>query len=156
MKLNGKTISAPQPLTVVIPRGNDDDLVFVVQAVLDYSEFDKICVPPSPPIVTKKGGEQYRDINDVKYLERLRCHANRRFAWMILESLKTTPNLEWETVNFDDPDTWENYEKELETSGLTQTEINEIMRGILEVNAMDADKFKQARDRFTRSQAEKA
>jgi hypothetical protein len=35
-------------------------------------------------------------------------------------------------------------------------EINELMKGVMSANSMDVDKFKQAKERFTRSQAEKA
>lgn len=155
MKLGGKTISIPQPELIIIPRG-DEDFVFTAKAVIDYTEFDRLCPLPTPPTIVKRNGEKSSDVNDRKYLERVSKHAKRRFAWMVLESLRATPGLEWDTVNYNDPDTWENYETELESSGLTQTEINEIMRGIMAANSMDADKFKQARDRFIRSQAEKA
>jgi hypothetical protein len=104
MKLGGKIISIPQPETIVIPR-EDQDFVFIAKAVLDYTEFDKVCPLPIPPTITKRNGEKSSDVNDKKYLERISKHAKRRFAWMVLESLRATPELEWDTVNYSDPDT---------------------------------------------------
>jgi len=152
MKIGGKKPSAPKPETIVIPR-NDGDIVFLAAAVLDDTEFDSICPAPLPPIITKRGGAQSKDMEDRKYLEKLGQHSRKRFAWLILKSLSATPDLVWETVDLKNPDTWLLYDKELQNSGFVQAEINRIIQGVMDANAMNDEKIQQAKDRFLRSQA---
>lgn len=151
MKIGGKTPSAPKPELIVIPR-EDGDIVLQAAAVLDDTEFDTVCPAPLPPIVTKRGGTQFKDTEDRKYLEKLSGHSRKRFAWLILKSLQATPDLVWETIDMKNPDTWLNYEKELQNSGFVQAEINRIIQGVMDANAMNDEKVKQAKDRFLLSQ----
>lgn len=153
MKIGGKKPSSPKPELIVIPR-EDDDIIFQAAAVLDDTEFDNLCPAPIPPIVTKRGGAQFKDTDDRKYLEKIVQHSKKRFAWLILKSLEATPDLVWETVDMKNPDTWGLYEEELRATGFVQAEVNRIIQGVMDANAMNDEKIKQAKDRFLRSQVE--
>lgn len=159
MKVLGKKISAPKPEIIVIPRpledGGNEDIVFMTQPVLDFSEFEALCPIPLPPIQTMRGGEKRELTDDIKYLSKIGQHSRKKFSWMILKSLQATKDLEWDTVKMVDPDTWDNYEKEMKDSGLTQNEINRIIECVMIANSMSDAKFKQARDRFIQTQAGK-
>jgi hypothetical protein len=78
-------------------------------------------------------------------------YSQYRYAWIMIESLKATENLEWETIQSDKPETWLNFEKELQDSGLSGIEIGRIANGVLEANCLNEDKITEARNRFLAS-----
>jgi hypothetical protein len=92
-------------------------------------------------------------VEDRKFLDKLAQHSRKRFAWLILKSLSATPGLEWEKVDLKNPDTWLLYDEELKATGFVQAEINRIIQGVMDANAMNDEKVKQAKDRFLLSQA---
>lgn len=151
MKLKGIKPTSANTKIVVIPRGDGNDLVFKVQAVLDMEPFDKLCPAPIPPTIVRKDQSTALDVEDPKYKEKLTTWAKYKNAWMVIESLKATEDLEWETVDRSDPDTWDNYLDELKDFKLAVTEINIIMQAIAEVNGLDEDKIEEARKRFLAS-----
>jgi hypothetical protein len=171
MKIRGREIKGPNEQLLVIPRPNIEvpeivdgkptgktisesgDIVFKVRAVLDYSDFEKMCPTPQPPMVRKLGQAQATpDISDVKYTEMLGRWASQRTHYMMLKSLEATEGLEWETVKINEPDTWEGFAKELEAAGLTNPEAAKLLGAISQVNGIDEDKYEEARQRFLHSQ----
>ena len=152
MKYAGKTLTGSRISTVVIPRG-DAEIVINAAAVLDYTEFEENHKSPVPPIITKPGGESYPDTLDADYIQAVNKWATLRTNWMILESLKATPELEWETVTAD-PETWGNYEDELKAAGFSPVEIFRITDLIIQANGLDQEKIDEATKRFLASQAE--
>lgn len=153
MKMNGKQLRGPNVEVLVLPR-SEEDLVFKAEAVLDYGDFDKICPLPEPPQVMRPGGEISMDMNDSKYQERLQEWANWKTHWVILESLKATKNLEWETVNPSKPETWGNYEKEMKEAGLSPPEIGRIVQTVSSACGLNQDKIDEATKRFLAGQGE--
>jgi hypothetical protein len=153
MKIKGRSISGPNIVTLVIPRP-DEDVVFKAQAVLDADHFEAICPEPVPPGILAKDGVRSQDFNDRNYLKAKDDHSQRYMDWMIIQSLKATEGLEWETVIFDDPSTFANYKDELKKAGFNTIEIARIVKIVLEANSLDETKYKEARDRFTHSQAQ--
>ena len=117
MKLNGKKIEGPNVEVVVIPR-RTGNLVFKAQSVLDYDVFDAVCTTPKPREIIKPGGERTLAFNEQAYLDAMNKWASKKTDWMVLKSLEATEGLEWETVNMDDPDTWNNYQEELKAASL--------------------------------------
>src|SRR3954452_21424608 len=117
MKIGGKTPSGPNVEYCILPRGDDpnDSIVFKAQAVLDMSNFDKICPPPKP---TKKNvkGVWIEDVERADYKALLEIYGNKRMIYMILKSLEATEGLEWDTVDLSDSSTWENYQKDLQNA----------------------------------------
>jgi hypothetical protein len=146
MKIGGQAVNKPQDEIIVLPRG-EQTFVFKAQAVLDYTEFEKLCSEPEAPIRQYPDGRKETLYTDPKFLKKKEEWAAHRSEWLIVESLKATEGIEWDTVNYNDPDTWKNYRKELE-SVFTTGEINMIIGGVMKANSLDDSKFEEARRVF--------
>jgi hypothetical protein len=151
MKIKGKMPDRPTPEICVIPRPSGEDIVFRAR-LIDYNRFKELVKTPQPPLVTKAGGVKTEDYTDATFVNAVSRFNTLRAAYMVIESLKETDGLEWETVKDDDPDTWPNYEQELLDAGLTQNEINHIMGAVMNANSMNESRFEEARERFLRTQ----
>lgn len=151
MKLKGKVPGAPKPRYCVIER-EDDQFVFRIDAVLDYTDFDKFCPEPTPPQILKPGGKVFGAPNDPSHLKALEAHGQYKTHWTILKALANTEELEWDEVKLDDPDTWHLYVDEFRSAGLTEGEIAYLVTQIYENLGIDEKKMTEARDRFLRSQ----
>jgi hypothetical protein len=153
MKIAGRKIEGPNVITLVLPREDGQDIVIKAQAVLDMDDFDNNYPAPLPPtIVYGKSGEIKKDVDDPAYKKKLESHNTKRFSYMILKSLEATPELEWETVNMADPETWGNYESELKEAGFSNAERNRISMAVFDANALNETKLKEALARFIKSQ----
>lgn len=149
MKLAGRKIEGANVETVVLPRGGGDPLVLRAQAVLSYADFDKLCPAPKPPVVIRRGGERSLNVEDPRFVAAMETHGEKRTAWMILTSLRLgTPDLEWETVDYGDPNTWAGYVDELRASGFSEVEIIRVVRAVMVANALDDAKLEEARRDF--------
>lgn len=155
MKIKGQRPEGPKPEIVVIPR-EAGDIIITCNPVFDFSAFDKLCPMPKPALITMKDGTTIEDVNDVKFVDKLYTRARRRTAWLILESLKGTPDLEWETINPSDPATWENVYTELRDAHFSDLESNKILQSVIRASAMDESRLDEARQRFIRSLQEGA
>ncbi len=147
MKIKGKRLEGTNEITIIIPRYNADDIEFTAKAILDYTELHKKLKEPKAPNMLKKG-EQVQNLNDKGFLNKKEKYAENIFNYMVCISLLATEGLEWEKVNLDDVNTWENWEKELKESGLTNSEINYIAEKVRDVNSLNQDKLDEARDHF--------
>jgi hypothetical protein len=152
MKLHGKSL-VRNVKTVVIPRP-DGPLVFKMQAVLDYDEFDKLCPTPEPPTVKPRDKPTFQDIYDEKYQAAITEWAGNKTNWMILKSLEVTEGLEWETVKLSDYTTWGNFRQELIDAYLTPGEIATIITAVTEVCGLSSDKIEEATQAFLVAQAQ--
>jgi hypothetical protein len=150
--LHGKKLDGPKEEVVVIPR-QDGDLVFKARAVLDFTDFDKLCPTPEPPEVIKPGGIKAADPEDADYLAKLDEWGTQKSNWMILKSLAATEGLEWETVNMSDPKTWANYQQEMQDSGLSMGEVSRIVSIIMDACGLNQQKIDEATKRFLAGQA---
>lgn len=148
MKMFGQKVEGPNVEYIVIPRGSGQDHVFKAQAVLDTSAFETLCKPPTPRKVMRPGGAMIDDPDDAIYKDAIKVFGDLRYSWIIIHSLKATEGLEWETVKFDDPSTWNNWEVELKEAGFSRTEIQYIQLGVANANALNQDKIDEARNRF--------
>lgn len=153
LKIKGKTVSGANVEYIVIPRGNDDDIVFKARAVLDFTPFDKLCPIPMPP-KRKIRGEDIPMLTDPNYQTQCTAYGQKKLAWILLESLKATEGLEWDTVDMDDQSTWLRFRDELNASGFTGAEVDRILDGVVTVNALNAAKLDAARERFLLMQQE--
>jgi hypothetical protein len=151
MKIKGKKIEGPNTQYVVIPRGDGEDIVFKVQAILDLTAFDQLCPAPEPPKKMLPGGKMITNPEDSNYIKEINDWARKRSDFIALTSLRATEELEWETVKYDNPSTWGNYRKELKDSGFSEFEIGRLINTTMEVNCLDEDKVEQARQRFLAS-----
>jgi len=152
MRIAGQEIKGPNEELIVIPRG-DGQIVLKARAVLDYSDFERLCPEPKAPWILKPGGIKEQNFKDVKYIAAMRQRVVKQTYFMFIKSLEATPGLEWETIDMKAPDTWLNFEKELEASGFSAIERNLIQRGVMIANNLDEQKLEEARLRFIQSQA---
>lgn len=147
MKLNGKKIEGANEQYIVIPRP-DGNIVFKAVAILDFTRFEELCPKMTAPLVMFPGGEKKANFQDEGFLTGRNQWSQKKFQYTIIESLRNTPGLEWETVNYDDPNTWGNYETEFKASGFSEREIYHITEGCMEVNALSEGKLIEARNSF--------
>lgn len=153
MKLKGKKLTAPNEELIFLPRGDDEPIILKARAVLDMEDFDRLCPRPKPPTIVLRGGVKSFDENDPRFQERLTEYGEKRTAFMILKSLEATDDLEWESCNMENPDTWLNYEDELKSSGFSAVEIQRIIMGVLNANSLNDERIAEARKHFLAGQA---
>lgn len=148
MKLKGEKIEGPQERVVVLPRQQGEDLVFKFGAVLDTDDFDKLCPMPMPPEKLLPGGGRSMNVEDPKYREAINDWAAKKTHYMYLKSIEATDELEWETVDWGDPETWSNYNEELMEAGLTEAERLKLLQVYSEVQGLDQEKIDAATKNF--------
>lgn len=153
MKIAGRIFTGPRVETVVLPR-QDGDIVIKAKAVLDFDEFEKLCKAPEPPMMMKPGGEQLPLLDDKDYLKKLEAYADKKTNWMMLKSLEATEGLEWETVDFNDPDTWGNYQEELKKAGFSFAEVGTIVRLVSDACGLNQSKIEEATKSFLAGQVD--
>ncbi|MDE1971187.1 MAG: hypothetical protein KGI50_06475 [Patescibacteria group bacterium] len=149
--MNGKVVKNENIAIAAIPR-SDGDLVFIAKPVLNFARFNTLCPQPEAPVIRYSDGRREPDYKDKAYVQAIADYAEKRTGWLMLESLKDTPGLEWDTVDLEDPNTWKNHVKELEDSGFTPREINEIHGAVMRANNLDDSQLEAARNRFLASQ----
>jgi len=151
MKIGGVTVDRPNEEILVLPRLGDD-IIIRAQAVSDMSEFTAIVPEPKAPgKLTKAGWEP--QLKDDTYMKRVARYGAQRFAYMVIKSLIPS-EIEWETVDQSNPKTWVNWEQELLDAGLSTVEVDRVTVCVMQANALDENKLKEAREVFLRGMAE--
>jgi len=146
MKIGGvdpRTLPAEEVL--VLPRG-DQRIIFRARGLEDMEEFKKLCPEPKAPGKLTKDG-WVPDVKDEGYQSVMAEHQKRRLAYIAVRSLEPS-EIEWDTVQMDNPATWGNWENDLRAAGLSQIEINRVLALVLEANCLDEAKLKKAREVF--------
>jgi hypothetical protein len=152
MRIKGKTFDSPNYEVIIVPRP-DGDIIFKASAVLDFDRFNKLCPVPNPPMVTYAGAKTpVPDFKDKDYNNALSERGRKRFNWILIQSLKATPDLEWDSIDEDNPDTWEKIEAEFRAAKFSEVEIGRIFSGVLAANSLDEERIEEARKRFLASQ----
>lgn len=147
MKFNGIKPNAGNTVHCVIPRQDSKNILFIAKGIFDYSAFDEQFPTPIPPqIVSAKLGT-FLDYDDEEYIAKVDAWSSQKTAYMVLKSLAATPNLEWETVDMAKPETWTNYEAELQEF-LYPAEVNEVINAVLTACALTGDKITEATQSF--------
>jgi hypothetical protein len=108
--------------------------------------FLELCPEPVAPGKLTPDGFQ-ADLKNPDFVSSMTEFNRRRLAYMVINSLAPS-NIEWETVDFDVPGTWANWETDLRNNGFSQIECNRILQLVLEANQLDEGKLKKARDAF--------
>lgn len=147
MKLFGKPVDAPNLAYAIIPRENGPDIVLHCAAVLDRSEFDALCPPPSAPAIIRAGVREHLTDDD-GYRARLAAHAQQYEDWVVITSLRATPGLEWEQVDYDKPDTWRLWRSELQASKFSLWEIGLVIDAVYRANGLSEQRIAEARALF--------
>ncbi len=151
MRILGQEIKGPNEELIIIPRG-DNQIVFKARAVLDYTDFERLCPEPKVPVIMKPGGVKEQNYKDVKYQAAIRQRVTKQTYYMFIKSLEATEGLTWDTIDIKDPGTWLNFEDELKAAGFSSIERNLISRGVFIANNLDEQKLEEARRRFIQSQ----
>lgn len=151
MKIGGVDVTAPAEEMLVIPRG-EKYLVFRAKPLTNLDEFDRLSPLPEPPGKLTKDG-WVPDHTDPDYRTILQQYERRRLSYMLVKTLEPS-NIEWDTVDINNPKTWNNWEDDLLKAGLTQLEVNRVTQLVIEANSLSEDKLKRARDLFQRGQAQ--
>lgn len=158
MKLQGKTIEGVNEIDIIIPRGNDisNAIVLKARAILDWSLLDKLLPAPKPRVKILPGGKRELDEKNPEFVKRREDYWARRSIWIVLESLKATPGLEFEKVIYEKPDTYLDFEKEMKEAGFSFVEVQRIIAGCMQVNALSEQMLDQARADFLSFQEKQA
>lgn len=88
------------------------------------------------------------DFEDPKYVVSMNTYGENKTNWMVLKSLEATPEITWETVDKANPQTWGNYNKELEEAGFSEFERQRIIGLVMEANALSDRRIEEARETF--------
>ena len=147
MKIAGKKIEGVSRKTVIIKR-ETGDIKFILEAVLDDSDFEKMCPRPEPDVKLLPGGARVPDLESQAYKDNLEEWAQTKTHWLFLKSISATPDLEWETVDFSNPKTWKNYTDELLASGFSPQEQFKLLKGYMYVSGLDSEKVDDAVESF--------
>lgn len=147
MKIAGMKLTGPRIETLVLPR-QDGDIVIKARAVLDFKEFENMCKEPKPKMKMAPGGGSVPVVTDEEYIKKLTAFAALKTSWMIIESLKATEDLEWETIKPDDPETWGNYKDELKEGGFSFAEAALIVRTVTDACGLNQAKIEEATKLF--------
>lgn len=147
MKYKNKTVIIDNTETIVIPKG-DDEYVFKFGCVVDYSEFDSLCPEPIPPEIIKKGGQRVKDVTDKEYIKQLNDYGLKKSHYLFLKSISATEDLEFDTVDIQDPETWGNANEELRTAGFSVMELNCMYEALSSANGLSQSKIDKATKDF--------
>ena len=146
----------PNKDVVVFPRP-EGDVVFHLTAIQSFKDFEAIVPEPKPPRFRRPGDTVDRqDTEDPNYIKAREQRAELQVHWTFLQTVSGPDGFKWDTIDEKNPETWGNYQKELEEAGFTQIEINRLIQGVMEINLLDDTKLEEARLRFLASQSPKA
>lgn len=150
MKIGGRVVDGPKKTMLVLPR-DDGDIVFNFIAVVDDSEFDKIFPEPEPPSsFNVKLQQTIKRYDDPAYKAKNLARMKAKNAWVFLKSIAPS-NIEWDTVNLEDPATWENWQTDLKAAGFSINEVNTIFDNFAKTNMVTESMLDEARNRFLAS-----
>lgn len=151
MKVGGVQVTAPPEGLLILER-EEGQLVFRARPVpVDaWDFFNKCCPEPAMPMVLVKG-ERQGNPQDETYQSQMLNLKNKRIAYLCLKSLEPS-QIEWDTVNLENPDTYLSFEDDLRNSGMTEMEIQRVIGLCVGANSLDEEKLKKARDSFLRGQ----
>ena len=155
MKIKGKKIEGRNVEVIIIPR-MEEDIVFLAEALPDYDEFDKKVKAPEPAEIIRPGGIREQDTDDPDFKERLKEYATKKTDFTVLVSLQKTEDLEWDTVDMEEPETWNNWRKEMADSGFTDIELMRVVNGVSRANCLSDEMLDEARRNFIRTQEREA
>ena len=146
MKVNGKEISGPKIITVVIPAG-DDFVEFRFRCLTEKDDFSAVVPPPVPPTVIRPGKGRMNNFEDPAFKASLKAWEVQEFHHKILKSMDATEGLIWTTVDMTDPSTYDKWSKEVnESFGRNVADVLYVK--YREANILDEGMLEEARKSF--------
>lgn len=153
MKYRGKKIEGvPRKIIPVIRE--DGNIIVIVKGIADYSPFFAICPAPEPPVVRipGPGNKTRQNYDDKNFQDEWLKWSKKKAAWAAIHCLAET-EFEWETIDLNNPETFENWQTELMSAGFTDAELNRIGLAMSEVNGLNEALIDEARQSFLIEQA---
>lgn len=150
MKTSGQEITVYEDVLVLPRQGGA--LTFKGRAVQDMGAFNDLCPLPKPPVVDTPKGRKVMS-QDTGYKQQLANYSSQKLAWLLITTLY---EVEWETVDADEPKTWQNWIKECSESGLSEQEQQRLVQFVLTMNCMNEKAMEQARSDFMATQVVQA
>ena len=147
MKLHGETLSIPNLKVIPIIR-DSGNIILKAAPIQSFDDFDKIYPVPEPPVRELPGGKVVALIESKEYKDMLAKRNRLMTDYMVLKSLEATEELEWETVDLNDPETYGNYATEMQAAGFTAVEITRVVNEVLAANSLDEEIINKARESF--------
>lgn len=147
MKYKGKKLEGRNTDVLVLFRG-DERIALKFQAIESFTEFEELAPGPIPPEIMRPGGVKEKNVRDPEYKQQVEAHARLRTSWLVITSLKVTDDVEWEVVDYSDPSTWDQWNKELMEAGFSEPECARIVATAAQVNSLDDEMLEQARQDF--------
>jgi hypothetical protein len=149
MRIKGLDKSKPNIEVVIFPRHDIDDIVIKCKAVISYDRFSKLVAEPILgtalfPDGTRKPTDETRK----KFSEDSISYFEMRHGFMLYETLKDNENIEWESVSKDDPISWKNCAKEIDSLPITDAESNRLVAAINRANGMSDALIEEAEQSF--------
>lgn len=136
---------------LVLPRG-EQNIVFRARGLKDMDIFNAKCPQPKPPgKLTRDGFIPQTD--DPTYQKVLDDWAKKRLGYIVYNSLLPS-DIDWDYVKEDDPRTWPKWEQDLREGGFSEIECSRVLALVMEANALDEAKLRQARETFLLGQAQ--
>jgi hypothetical protein len=150
MRIGGVKIEGPAEEILVLPRG--EQMLVIRARAVNLDEFDVLCPEPKPPGKLTKDG-WIPDTDNESYRQVINSHNEKRIAYLVVKSLAPS-EIEWDTVEVENPRTWTNYVQDFKAAGLTTIEVNRVVQCVMRANSLDEDKLEQARKVFLLGQAQ--
>lgn len=147
MKYKGKKLEGRNTDILVLVRG-EEHIVFKAEAIQNYQQFNEMCPLPEPPVKLLPGGIREPDLNNPKYKKRMEEYATQKTNYTVLKSLEPTQELEWEKVVLNKPESWGNWQDELQEAGFTEIEVMRILGLCTRVNCLDDSLLDEAKESF--------
>lgn len=166
MKFHGQPLTTSSEVIVPILR-SDGNLYFIVRAVEDPDEFNKLMLPKNAPTEQLPGQDPKPMVTDA-YKNLINNSYSFYTSFYVVRSLaqigkvqdiedpetkekkqvKVYEDVVWETVDFTDIQTYPNWEKELINSGLTSGECRRLHNAAMEANSLTDAGVEKAREDF--------
>lgn len=147
MKIKGRNL-AKNIETLVLPRPDNEDIVFMFRALTDIDEFEKMVPEPEPPKGRNSKGQVVPDYDDESFKQQMKRRGDQQYDYMMLASMSATEGLEWEKVDLKNPNTYHLWEQELKEAGISMWEIGRIKAAVLSVNGLNEAKIQAAQASF--------
>lgn len=146
MKINGQSIHVPFEKTIYIYR-LPENIAIQAKAVPFLEDFERLCPEPKRMKVMVDGKFSHFDDAHPKYQAKVKEHNVQYLNYLVLRTL----DIEWDTVDLEDPETWGNWKKEASASGFSNAECNRLANECVAVHNPTAEMVDQMRDDFLRT-----
>lgn len=134
MKMPGLDKPEPNTRILVFKRPAGKWLTFTVKAVERFDEFQKLCPTKKPGWEMDASGKKTYQTNTPEYQKYLAAQNKKFEDWLIIESITEPSQIEWDTVDRSNPETYANWETEFIQMGISAGERRRIQMAVEEIN----------------------